>query len=190
MSVSRIHYCHGMEAVVLGEQEPPAKKCRCRKIISLADATILVKLGDAKWVVKERKRGEKSVVCRLCHADPEVKNCAQCEGSGKQLVSFVEDIPGLDIVYTSSDPVDEKEKKKRKWLAPKTPRVATIEANHIFLAYIECVPEAAERIEEYGRLILDARAFVGKDRIPAIKPEPEDNPETGQGRNFDYGRTI
>lgn len=190
MSVSRIHYCINQEAIAQGEQEPPAKKCRCRKIISLADATTLVKLGEAKWVVKERKRGEKSVTCRLCHADPEVKNCAQCEGSGKQLISFVEDIPGLDIVYTSSDPVDEKEKKKRKWLAPKTPRVATIEENHIYLAYVEGVPEAAERIEEYGRLILDARAFVGKDRIPAIKTEPENDRDKGQGRDYDYGRAI
>ena len=190
MSVSRIHYCHGQEAVVLGEQEPPAKKCRCRKIISLADATSLVKVGEAKWVVKERKRGEKSVICRLCRADAEVKNCAQCNGTGKQTVSFVEDIPGLDIVYTSSDPVDEKETKKRKWLAPKTPRVATIEEEHIYLAYVEGLPEAAERIEEYGRLIIDARLFVGKDRVPTIKPEPADNPETGEGRNFDYGRAI
>ena len=210
MSVSRIHYCISQEAIAQGEQEPPAKKCRCRKIISLADATALVKVGEAKWVVKERRRGEKSVICRLCHADPEVKNCAQCEGSGKQLVSFVEDIPGLDIVYTSSDPVDESEKKKRKWLAPKTPRVATIESEHLELAFSDALiktkvngrlevtwatndkpAEAArDRIKEYGRLILDARSFVGKDRIPAIGVEPVDNPETGEGRNYDFGRAI
>jgi hypothetical protein len=210
MGVSRIHYCIGQEAVAQGEQEPPAKKCRCRKIISLADATALVKVGEAKWVVKERKRGEKSVICRLCHADPEVKNCAQCGGTGKQMIAFVEDIPGLDIVYTSSDPVDEAEKKKRKWLAPKTPRVATVESEHLELAYSDALirtkingrttvawatndktAEAArERIEEYGRLIIDARHFVGKDRVPTIKPEPADNPMTGEGRNCDYGRAI
>jgi hypothetical protein len=50
--------------------------------------------------------------------------------------------------------------------------------------------DAAARIEEYGMLILDARAFIGKNRIPAIGIEPADNPKTGEGRNYDYGRTI
>jgi hypothetical protein len=190
MSVSRVHYCTGQESVVLGEQEPPAKKCRCRKFISLAAATKLVKSGEASWIVIERKRGTQEVTCSLCKADPEVKKCAQCGGTGKQTVNFTDNIPGTDIVYTSSESVDLDEKKKRKWLAPKTPRVATIESEHIELAYVEGVKEAAERIEEYGRLILDARCFVGKDRIPCIKPEPANNRATGQGRDYDYGRAI
>lgn len=190
MNVSKVHSCFGQEAVVLQEQEPPAERCTCRLTIAISEATKLVNRGEAKWVVKTRTRGFREIACHLCKADPEVKNCANCEGSGKEVEPFVEDIPGTDIVYTSSDPVDEKERKKRKWLAPKTPRVATIESEHIERAYVEGNKEAAERIEEYGRLILDARAYVGPNRIPAIGVEPEDNPVTGEGRNCDYGRTI
>jgi hypothetical protein len=72
----------------------------------------------------------------------------------------------------------------------KTPRVATIESEHIERAYVEGVKEAAERIEEYGMLILDARTYVGPNRIPAIKPEPPDDPKTGTGRRYDFGRAI
>jgi RecJ-like exonuclease len=190
MNVSKVHSCHGQEAVVLEEQEPPAPKCSCRLIITITEATALVRRGEAKWIVKSRVRGFREIACSLCKGDPEVKNCAKCHGTGKQGESFVEDTPGTDIVYTSSDPVDEKERKKRKWLAPKTPRVATIEEEHIQLAYVEDNKEAAERIEEYGRLILDARMFIGPNRIPAIGVEPKDNPKTGEGRNCDYGRTI
>ena len=190
MNVSKVHSCHGQEAVVLQEQEPPAEKCNCRLTITIAQATALVSRGEAKWVVKSRTRGFRDTACRLCRGDQEVKNCANCGGSGKEIEAFVEDIPGIDIVYTSSDPVDEKERKKRKWLAPKTPRVATIESEHIERAYVDGNKEAAERIEEYGRLILDARTYIGPDRILAIGVEPADNPETGEGRNCDYGRTI
>lgn len=212
MNVSKVHSCHGQEAVVLQEQEPPAKKCSCRQIITITEATGLVKRGEAKWIVKTRTRGFREIACSLCKGDPEVKNCARCHGTGKQGESFVEDIPGTDIVYTSSDPVDEKERKKRKWLAPKTPRVATIESEHIERAYVECVPEAAARIEEYGMLILkeqfrqlatgitieefDAawKEYEESDyrSYPAvpIRLEPSDNPKRGEGRNCDYGRTI
>ena len=112
----------------------------------------------------------------------------------------------------------QKEKKYRPTLAMKTPRVATIEASHILRAYVsdeaiamveiaerngkkiqkfnndQTSPQAAkatrDRIEEYGRLILDARFFVGPNRISAIMTEPEDDPKTGTGRRYDYGRTI
>ena len=67
----------------------------------------------------------------------------------------------------------------------KTPRVATIESEHIELAYVDGNKEAQERIEEYGRLILDARAFVGPNRLPAIKSEPKDNASRSEGRTFD-----
>jgi RecJ-like exonuclease len=188
--VSKVHSCHGQEAVVLQEQEPPAKKCRCKQVVTIMEATRLVNIGEAKWVVKQRSRGFRDVICEMCNADPEVRNCARCRGTGKQTESYVEDIPGTDIVYTSSDPVDETERKKRKWLAPKTPRVATIESEHIERAYVEGNKDAQDRIEEYGMLILDARTYVGPKRIPAIKPEPEDNEKTHEGRYYDFGRAI
>jgi hypothetical protein len=150
----------------------------------------MVKNGEARWIVLGRTQGEIDAVCPLCSADPEVKNCANCRGSGKVRVTDIVEEYGEDIVLVSRAAVDKKERKYRPALAMKTPRVATIEEEHIELAYVYGVKEAQERIEEYGRLILDARMYIGKDRIPVIKVEPPDDPETGTGRRYDYGRTI
>jgi hypothetical protein len=190
MSVSRVHHCISQEYVSQGIEEPPAKKCRCRKFIPYKAADDLVKKGSARWIVTARERGEDKQTCPLCHGDENIKNCANCRGSGTIIVAAVWDTYNNDIVLVSQAAHDKKEKKYRPALAMKTPRVATIEEEHIELAYILGNKEAAERIEEYGRLILDARAFIGLNRLPAIKPEPLDNPATGEGRNCDYGRTI
>jgi hypothetical protein len=173
-----------------GLEEPPANKCNCRKFISYKKADEKVKNGEARWVVTARERGTQEEICSLCNGDPEVKNCAKCEGNGKYLVPAVWDTYNNDIALTSQSSYDKKEKKYRPALAMKTPRVATIESEHIERAYVENVKEAKERIEEYGYLILDARAFIGPNRIPAIIPEPANNPKTGEGRDYDYGRAI
>jgi len=39
-------------------------------------------------------------------------------------------------------------------------------------------------------LVLDARTYVGKNRVMVIGVEPENNPKTGEGRDYDYGRAI
>jgi hypothetical protein len=67
--------------------------------------------------------------------------------------------------------------------ALKTPRVATIERSHIEKAYLDGNKEEQERIEAYGLMTLQARIEMG------IKPEPEDDPKTGTGRNYDRGRS-
>ena len=210
MSVSRVHYCISQERVAQGTEEPPAKRCRCRKFISLQEATALVKVGEASWVVIRRTRGEEEVTCRLCNGDPEIKNCAHCRGTRKEVVPYEDDVFGNDIVYTSRDPKDKAEKKKRMWLAPKTPRTPTVESKHIVKAYGDGLVRvrdgkrtlchwmttdkaalvARERIEEYGRLILEARAFIGPNKIPAIVDEPADNYQKAEGRTYDYGRSI
>jgi hypothetical protein len=190
MSVSRVHHCISQERIAQGMEEPPAKRCRCRKFISIAKATALVKIGEASWVVVGRKSGVEEIACRLCGGDPEVKRCAHCRGSAKETRLYEDDIYGNDIVYTSRDPKDKAEKKKRLWLAPKTPRTATIESEHIERAYVDGNKDAQDRIEEYGRLIIDARAFVGLDRHPAIVPEPVDDPIKFQGPTYDYGRSL
>lgn len=170
----------------------------------------MVKNGEASWVILRRFREAAEEVCRLCKADPDVKNCANCKGSGKQAITAIREDYGNDLVLISTPPADKREKKRSSALAKKTPRVATIESEHLEKAFsgavetrivngkrtrvwvnLEPMAQAAQdRIEEYGRLILDARAFVGKDRIPAIKTEPADDPKTGQGRRYDYGRAI
>jgi hypothetical protein len=214
MIVSKIHSCRGQEAVVLEEKEPPAPKCNCRRKITVAEATAIVKRGEAKWIVKSRKRGVRLVACSHCKGGTEIKICAKCSGTGKQEETYVEDIPGTDIVYTSADSVDESEKKKRKWLAPKTPRVATVESKHIVRAYVDKVPEAAKRIDQYGLLIVKEQLrmlaegltneefdaawaeYAGLDDdcrghlLVQIRMEPDNNAARGEGRDYDFGRTI
>jgi RecJ-like exonuclease len=176
--------------VAQGLEEPPAKKCKCREKIDYKKADAKVKAGEARWVVTARERGTREVPCSLCNGSEEVKNCAQCSGTGKQTESVVWDTYNYDIVLVSQASADASEKKYRPALAMKTPRVATIESEHIERAYVEGNKDAADRIEEYGMLILDARTYVGKNRIPAIGVEPPDDPKTGTGRNYDFGRAI
>lgn len=190
MSVSRLHHCPNQVNIAEGKDEPPAIKCRCRKYVSLHEATRMVKIGEASWIITKRTLAAIDEVCNLCHGDPEMKNCANCGGRGKVpgTVEVVEE--GNDIVLVSRLPADIKEKKRSSALAMKTPRVATIEENHILLAFVEGVKEAAERIEEYGRMILEARMFVGPNKIPIIGAEPADNSRKHEGRNYDFGRAI
>jgi hypothetical protein len=190
MNKSRLHHCVGQEMVAQGIEEPPARKCRCRKYVSITAATKMVKNGEARWVVIKRSQEIVEEICKLCQADPEVKNCANCGGKGKRpAISVIEEYNN-DIVLVSRASVDKKEKKYRPALAMKTPRVPTIESEHILRAYVLGIKESAERIEEYGRLVQDALMFVGKDRHPMIKPEPPDDPKTGTGRKYDWGRAI
>jgi hypothetical protein len=212
MYVSKVHSCRGQEAVVLEEKEPPAPKCNCRQIIGITEATAIVRRGEAQWIVKSRSRGVRNIVCTLCKGDKTVKNCARCMGKGTQEESYTEDIPGTDIVYTSADSVDASERKKRKWLAPKTPRVATIESEHIERAYVGGVKEAVQRIEEYGMLIIKAQLRQLADGLTneqfeeawkeyedanyppyspvPIRMEPDNSRARGEGRDYDYGRAI
>jgi hypothetical protein len=170
----------------------------------------MVKNGEASWVVLKRSQRSIDTICHLCHADPEVKNCALCGGTGKEATTIIDEDYGNDIVSVSRPPVDKKEKKRSSALAAKTPRVATIESEHLELAYsgsvetqtvkgkklrvwIQLEPgakAAQDRIEEYGRLILDARMFVGAERVPCIKSEPENDSRKHEGRDFDFGRAI
>ena len=190
VSVSRVHYCIGQEMVALGKDgnEPPAPKCKCRKFISIAAATEMVRRNEARWTVLAREYELVEQPCPLCLGDPEIKNCAACSGTGKETTYQAIETYGNDIVYSSEKTKDKKDRRYKPTLAMKTPRVATIESEHIERAYVDEVKEAQERIEEYGRLILDARTYVGKDRVPCIGVEPADNPLTGEGRNCDYGR--
>ena len=188
--------------VAQGLEQPPAKKCTCRKVIAYKKADDMVKKGEARWCVVKRERGTRSVTCTLCGGDPEVKNCAKCAGFGAVTAPAVWDTYNTDIVRVSQASIDEKEKKYRPALAMKTPRVATIESEHISRAYNGSLTakhprqwtgdgeEARDRIEEYGMLVLEARTYVGKDRLPAIKEEPVDDQKTRTGREYDWGRAI
>lgn len=190
MSVSRVHHCIAQIKVAEELSEPPAPKCRCKKFVGITEATLMVKNGEASWIVLTRRTAPILEVCDLCHADPTMLYCANCGGLGQVLGTEVIEDLGTDIVLVSRKPADKKEKKRSSALAAKTPRVATIESEHIVLAYLLNKREAQQRIEEYGRLILDARSFQGKARTPMIGVEPVDDLKTGTGRRYDYGRTV
>lgn len=137
MNVSKVHHCISQEMVAQGLEEPPAKKCTCRKIIAYKKADEMVKKGEARWTVVGRERGTREEICSLCGGDSEVKNCASCRGTGKRTVAAVWDTYNYDIVLVSQAAHDPKEKKYRPALALKTPRVATIESKHIVRAYVD-----------------------------------------------------
>lgn len=201
MSVSRVHHCISQEMVAQGLTEPPAKKCTCRKFIPYREADKLVKSGTAAWIVVKRERGTQEVTCDLCKGDKEIRNCANCRGRGKVWEAAVWDTYNNDIVLVSEASVDKKEKKYRPALAMKTPRVATIESEHIIRAYVDGGPqakEAAARIEEYGhmnQIVLQELGAelkdvaTGKTFLPG-KLEPKDDAKKSEGRKYDWGRAI
>lgn len=184
----KVHTCIKQEKVVYGLLEPgQAGKCFCRQRVTLKKATKMVQDGEADWTVKSRTRGERMDTCDLCNGVGD-KSCAKCHGALKTLEPYVEDIPADDIIMVSRAAIADN--KRSSAFKGKTPRVATIEANHINLAYVQENRDAAARIEEYGMLILDARTYVGPQRIPAIGVEPADDARTHTGRDYDYGRAI
>jgi hypothetical protein len=172
MKLSKVHHCISQEMVVKGQEEPPAKKCICRKVIPYHEADAMVKRDAAAWIVVGRERGTHKVLCPLCRGDKEVKNCAQCGGEGTILRAVEWNTYGEDIVFVSSVSEDKEETKYRPTLAMKTPRVPTIESEHIEYAYVLENKDAATRIEEYGSLIQWALQEYGAAMIDARTKEP------------------
>lgn len=197
-----VHHCIVQETIVYGLMEPSSDiKCRCSKKISLKRATQLVKNGEASWVTAKRVRGEREQTCRLCEGNKEVKNCALCHGKGFTVEAYAEDTPGNDILLISRNPADSKDKKSY-FLKPKTPRTPTIEKSHIERAID--FEDVKERIEDYGWMIQLVLHQLGAEiryrRQPGATSktldgfeghlEPANNPKTGEGRDYDYGRAI
>ena len=199
MRASLVHSCPQQEKVAIEEAEPPAKSCKCRKIESYEKANEMVKEGIALWVVTARERGTQDVDCRACGGDKKVVNCAICGGTGKVTIPAVWNKHNGDIVL--------RRHKGAKNVS--TSKAATIEKQHIEYAYVDGDAQAAARIEEYGMLTLEARAFPGPSeckhdkkfrcdrctldkgaKIYVIGVEPADDPKTGEGRRHDYGRSI
>lgn len=171
---SRVHNCVGQWYTAIGNKEPPAEECTCKKYIDLKEAEKLVHDGDALEVVMSRDRAPDKI-CPWCLGDPKVKNCANCKGKGILQGGVT------DETYHETDIVLS--------VAKRTPRVATAEKEHLLRAYVpswvqeivasveretqakkfkddNVAPQemlaAKRRIEEYGRLTEDARRFIGK----------------------------
>ncbi len=181
MKKSRVHSCITQEMVAMQKIEPRRTKCKCKKEVDYKEADGMVKRGEALWFVVARERGFQETSCRLCNGREPSSTCDICKGTGLMKNAAVWDTYTTDIVLVNH------RTKSNRVSTPKTP---TIEEEHIERAYIEGNKEAKERIEEYGMLILEARAYIGPNKIPAIGVEPEDNPKTFTGRKYDFGRAI
>lgn len=207
--------CIDQAKVALRRAEPPAPKCRCKKLIDFYEADTLVKQGAAKWVVIKRTRGAVEVTCTFCAqmTDAEKKTCAKCKGTGLITENKIWEDFNNDIVLLGDDKEGFKEK---------TPRVATIEEEHIEGAYVYDIPYVLDRIKEYASMIQESLGDFGaeltavdpitqrREIVKPGRPEPV-NKKVGhppgtitfkdgtknkawwwelEGRDVDYGRAI
>jgi hypothetical protein len=169
----------------------------------------MVKVGEAMWFVVARERGVQTVTCPMCGNDDPLISCEICKGGGTAQVPAVWDTYTDDIVLINH---------RTKTNKVSTPRVATIESEHIERAYIDNVKEAQARIEEYGQLIQWTLQEMGaemqdvgtKQVVIEGKREPRNERKSfppgtvtfadgsknkswywiTEGRDVDYGRAV
>jgi hypothetical protein len=155
------------------------KKCRCRQYVSVAEAEAEIKLGLAQHVVASEKTVEYSEACPICTADEVlIKFCDMCKNTGLVKVKRIVPILGADIIRTVSHDG------KKNTLTTQVKKSPTIEKAHIERAYVDGNEIEQLRIEIYGASIKD---FI---QSLVVGEEPVDDPRTGTGRTFDYGRTV
>ena len=215
LGISKVHSCAQQVKVAEERCEPPAGKCRCRKLIGLSKATLMVRNGEASWIVLARRYEEVEVPCRMCHGNPELQPCDNCHDKGMTAVTETVETYGDDIVLVSRKPVDRpedapknREKKRTSSLAQKTPRSATIEASHIHRAYVsdeaqtEVERAQGRRVPKYttsrtspqaaraARERIEDYGRLGREFLAGliVREEPADNAELGTGRRYDWGR--
>lgn len=184
-------------------------KCRCRKRISLEKAKELVAQG-AQFVIVRYSTTTVEEPCSICEGKENlVKNCSYCGRSGKISVKKTVPVYGEDIIRT----VGEKKNRLVNNAAKRTPRVPTIESKHIWRALGMSgmgSMAARSRWDEYELITLKERIRLLVDTnveqfeiawklweydtsrpfpLP-LREEPADDPKTGTGRRYDYGRSI
>lgn len=160
------------------------EKCRCRKFVSEEEAAELIDNGAAANIIISFQKIVLQESCPMCAGlENFKKQCQLCKNSGVIAKPFLLYEYGEDIYM-------------RPFL--KTPRTATIEAEHIHYAYIKGDRDAVRRIEIYNGLTQSAFAELGaqlsdtrtKKVLLEGTPEPEDDPRKHTGRTYDYGRSI
>lgn len=189
MSASKVHYCDKqMEmAVETHRLEPPTGKCRCRKYMNIKEATEEVARGAASWVVTKRTLVTVDT-CSMCEGDKEIKNCANCNGTGLEAINGVIEHYGSDIVLVSRPGLDQQQGKNkvirvekstpRKHPAIQTPRTPTIEARHIVRAYVS----------DRSRDLLNAISRGGED-LYYDGMQLVEGSETTSGMKYDRDQT-
>lgn len=152
------------------------KKCRCRQFVTLAEAAAEVALGVAQYTVVVDKFVEVEDTCSICaNVDNLRKSCQACGGTGVSKTVKVLTVRGEDIIRTVS------EDGRSKTVTTQVKKSPTIEKAHIERA-AEGNTEEQARIEAYGA--------SNKDFLLSLISgyEPENNPKTGTGRDYDWGR--
>jgi hypothetical protein len=173
----RVHTCNQQYEGYLTD------RCSCRKFVTQQEADQLKDDGDAANIILSRKTIDVQAQCPICEGNARMKrSCRVCNSTGQATIKKEINEYGEDI-----------------YMRPilKTPRTATIEANHLEYAYVKGDKDAAKRIELYHELDQLALVKMGAQLRSSNgeilfegTPEPEDNPKKGEGRNCDYGRTI
>lgn len=171
--------------IAVGKNEPsgnPILKCRCRQQVTLEEANKHLDEGTARRLVTKRWYEPVAIACKLCKGDETFKNCARCHGKRTEVENVTREEHG-DAIVAVSQPTVDKTRKYRPVVTGKTPRTQTIEKAHME-RLVQGRKDEAERIEAYGLMIKEVQASL------IVGYEPEDNPKTGEGRRFDYGRAI
>lgn len=160
-----------------------AEKCTCRKFVTQEKAEQLKTDGYAAHVITSYRTIDVEDTCPICDDTDLKKSCRVCNKTGK--------VPSKKTIFEYGEDI---------YMRPilRTPRTATIEKNHIEYAYVKLDKDAAKRIELYHQSDRLALAKLGAEIRDSETgeiliegtPEPEDNPKTGTGRRYDYGRTI
>jgi len=180
----RLHTCDQVKEDNLKPEGLLAEKCRCRKLVTLKKAAELIEDGVARNIIISYQVVEVEDVCSVCGGqDGFKKRCRVCNNTGKVL----KDKP---VIETGEDIY------MRPFL--KTPRTATVEAKHFEYAYVKNDRDARKRIDLYHVLDQLALAKLGASLADAKTgevlfegtPEPLDDAKKGQGRTYDYGRSI
>jgi len=180
------------------------EKCRCRKYITVEQARTKVNIGIGRYVVIGYNKVNQTEPCKNC--SPETKSsCLNCGKTGLVHKTKLEPINGQDIILTvNSDGL--------RNLTVKVKKSPTIESKHILrgIENSDFARQARLRWDEYELLTLKFRIRSMLKNIVAsiiydagwnhwledptrdfpfeIRREPEDNPKTGTGRQYDYGR--
>ena len=155
------------------------KKCRCRQYVTVSQAAAEVALGMAQYIVTLDKMIEVEETCAVCAGQDNLKkSCKSCAGAGIVTLSKRVQVRGQDIIRTVSE---DGTKNTTTTQVKKSP---TIEKAHIERAYVDDRRDEQLRIEEYGALTKD---FI---QNLVVGFEPVDDPKTGTGRRYDYGRSV
>jgi len=184
--LSKVHTCHFQEMVASGKAEPKnKKKCKCKRVVSFEQAQLMVKWGEAKWVVVERNRVEVEKECRLCLNGDTKSTCDVCKGAGKMKVILQNDRYNFDIVLG---------KHQGKSNRISTPRTPTIESKHILRAYVSNASRelvsAAQNMpgewEENEYLVShDDKEFI---RFQPFEPATPQQAKAAANRINEYGK--